>query len=180
MLNKKNAFTLAEVLIVLTILGIIAAISMTTLRPAEFKARGLAVAAKKVLYDIDVATTELLLDYATAGTEAAIPNCAAATLKTEYKKKLSAIRKTGACADATSDNSFYLKSGACVGFAAAATSSTTFVFPGETYSASDASLKTTTNCAVIYFDSNGADAPNAYGSDRFIIPLDNSGIKYAS
>ena len=177
----KKAFTLAEVLIVLTILGIIAAISMTTLRPAEFKARGMAVAAKKVLYDVDVATTELLLDYAQANTDAVIPStlCNAQSLATEYKKKLSAIRQTGNCSGITYDsskpNAFFLKSGACLAFGEKTTTATATRFPGETADTND-----TASCGLIYFDTNGDDGPNVIGADRFIIPLDISGIKYAN
>ena len=177
----KKAFTLAEVLIVLTILGIIAAISMTTLRSAEFKAKGMAVAAKKVLYDVDVATTELLLDYAQANTDAVIPSgiCNAQSLATEYKKKLSAIRKTGNCSgiayNASKPNTFFLKSGACLAFGEKATTATATIFPGETTNTND-----TSTCGLIHFDTNGDEGPNTVGADRFIIPLDTSGIKYAN
>ena len=173
-MNKK-AFTLAEVLIVLTILGIIAAISMTTLRPAEFKLKGLQVAAKKVLYDIDTATTEILINETGSQTTASLTStqCGNATLAGLYKKYLSATRKTGDCWSGTTK--FYLKSGACIGISDAPTTDTATRFPEET-----ADTNTKPNCALIYYDTNGADGPNIIGADRFVIPLDTTGIKYAN
>ena len=58
----KKAFTMAEAILVMTILGIIATIMISTLKPAEFKEKGLAVLAKKVLSEIDTATTQILLN----------------------------------------------------------------------------------------------------------------------
>ena len=46
----------------LAMVGIIAAIMISTLKPQEFRQRGLKVAAKKVLGDIDLATSEILLN----------------------------------------------------------------------------------------------------------------------
>ena len=59
-INLKKAFTMAEAILVMTILGIIATIMITTLKPAEFKDKGLKVLAKKVLSEIDTATTQIL------------------------------------------------------------------------------------------------------------------------
>ena len=58
---KKKAFTMAEAILVMTILGIIATIMITTLKPAEFKDKGLKILAKKVLSEIDTATTQILI-----------------------------------------------------------------------------------------------------------------------
>ena len=58
----KKAFTMAEAILVMTILGIIATIMITTLKPAEFKKDSLEVLAKKVLSEIDTATTQVLVN----------------------------------------------------------------------------------------------------------------------
>ena len=50
------AFTMAEAIIVMTILGIIATIMITNLKPAEFRDEALIVQAKKLLLEIDQAT----------------------------------------------------------------------------------------------------------------------------
>ena len=178
-MNKK-AFTLAEVLIVLTILGIIAAISMTTLRPAEFKLKGLQVAAKKVLYDIDTATTEILINETGSETTATLTStqCAHATLAGLYKKYVSATRKATTTSDCSANDttSFFLKSGACIRIEAAASTAKQMWFPGES---TTEATNSTSDCAVIFYDTNGSDGPNIMGADRFIIPLDKTGIKYA-
>jgi len=171
-----KGFTLAEVLIVLTILGIIATIYMTTLKPADFKAKGMAVAAKKALYDIDTATTEILVNDTSANETAALKSsqCTVANLATLYKKYLAVTRKTGTSAACGGGTKFLtLKSGVCMGISAAATSEIATWFPGET-----ASTNTTSTCAVIYFDVNGEEGPNVVGTDRFVIPVDLNGVKY--
>ena len=58
----KRAFTMAEAILVMTILGIIATIMITTLKPAEYKDKGLAIMARKVLSEIDTATTQMLIN----------------------------------------------------------------------------------------------------------------------
>ena len=64
----KRAFTMAEAILVMTILGVIAAVMITTLKPAEFKEKSLRVLAKKVLSEIDTATTQILSNDAKLGT----------------------------------------------------------------------------------------------------------------
>ena len=59
---------MAEAILVMTILGIIAAVMITTLKPAEFKEKSLRVLAKKVLSEIDTATTQILSNDAKLGT----------------------------------------------------------------------------------------------------------------
>ena len=51
-LKKLIAFTMAEAILVMTILGIIATIMISTLKPAEFKDKALNIMAKKVLSEI--------------------------------------------------------------------------------------------------------------------------------
>ena len=64
----RFGFTMAEAVLVMTILGIIATIMITTLKPAEFKERGLKVLAQKVIAEIDNATTQILLKHSPDGT----------------------------------------------------------------------------------------------------------------
>ena len=47
-MRLKKAFTLAEAILTMTILGIIAATMVTTLRPAQYKQQGLDVLKKKI------------------------------------------------------------------------------------------------------------------------------------
>ena len=66
--ENKRAFTMAEAILVMTILGIIATIMISTLKPAEFQEKGLQVLAKKVLSEIDTATTQILMNNSANGT----------------------------------------------------------------------------------------------------------------
>ena len=56
----KKAFTMAEAILVMTILGIIAAVMLSTLKPTQWKDKSYQILAKKVLYEIDTATTNIL------------------------------------------------------------------------------------------------------------------------
>ena len=63
-MRLKQAFTMAEAIMVMVILGIIATIMISTMRPTEFRDRGFNVLAKKVLGQIDTATTQILFNNA--------------------------------------------------------------------------------------------------------------------
>ena len=61
---KYKAFTMAEAVLVMTILGIIATVMITTIKPARFKEQGYKVLAKSVYASIDTAVTQILVDKA--------------------------------------------------------------------------------------------------------------------
>ena len=193
---KKRAFTMAEAVLVMTILGIIATIMITTLKPAEFKEKGLAVLAKKVMGEIDTATTQILLNNSSDGTMANIyvpetsnlfnletedATTASTNLGKLYKKYLTATRKActsdvecGACNDYK--NSFFLKDGVCIGITTGAPEQNVNTwFPGETTYTNEKPTH-----GLIFFDVNGIDEPNTIGKDRFLMPLGAEGIQYAT
>ena len=58
--SKQSAFTMAEAILVMTILGVIASVMITTLKPAEFKEKALAVLAQRRVGDIDQAMRNVL------------------------------------------------------------------------------------------------------------------------
>lgn len=189
---KLKAFTMAEALIVMTMLGIIATIMLTTLKPAEFRDRGLRVAAKKILSEIDTATTQILINNTQDGTlskiyqanSSTVLNLATANTTNSghlgdlYKKYLTATRE--ACNSSTCpcngyNNKFYLKDGACIGITVGAMSANTnTIFPGE--STVNSALKP--SYGVLFFDTNGAEEPNLMGKDQFVLPLNAGGIQY--
>ena len=68
MLKKIKAFTMAEAILVMTILGIIATIMISTLKPAQYKDQAMQIMAKKVLSQIDNATTQILMNNTMDGT----------------------------------------------------------------------------------------------------------------
>lgn len=188
---KLKAFTMAEALIVMTMLGIIATIMLTTLKPAEFRDKGLLVAGKKILSEIDTATTQILINNTQTGTlsDVYIPETStvmnlftASTtnsghLGVLYKKYLTAVR---AVCDATHDcpcsgynNSFYLKDGACVGITVGNVTNLKTRLPGETEDyTKDGSH------GSLFYDTNGAAEPNLLGKDQFLLPLNKGGIYY--
>ena len=192
---KKHAFTMAEAVLVMTILGIIATIMITALKPAEFKEKGLKVLAKKVMSELDNATTQILLNNSADGTldklykpdtaENETPTTFSAADENQaenmgklYKKYLTTIRKDcsnatecGACS--TYDAKFFLKDGACVGIKSSAQENAPTIFPGET----ETNAVSATH-GVIFFDINGKDEPNAPGKDQFLMPLNSEGIQY--
>jgi len=180
----KKAFTMAEAILVMTILGIIATIMITTLKPAEYKDKALKILSKKVLSEIDTATTQILINNSQNGTMISLmPGGASATTfgdnvaNTEmlYKIYLTSIRKNCNTADCPCNSygaKFYLKDGACVGLTATTTATNT-ILPGET-----ANTSVTPQQGVIFFDINGEEGPNIYGKDQFVLPVNNSGIAY--
>ena len=187
----KKAFTMAEAILVMTILGIIATIMITTLKPAEYKDKGLAILAKKVLSEIDTATTQILINNSSGGTMSTLyvpgssttfsfatssQNANAGKL---YKKYLTATRKAcnnSSCPCNAYNNKFFLKDGACMGINTGAPASNVSTwFPGET---SATSMKP--SHGLIFFDTNGSDEPNVMGKDQFLLPVSTEGIQYAT
>ncbi len=191
----KKAFTMAEAILVMTILGIVATIMISTLKPAEFKEKGLQILAKKVLSEIDTATTQIIMNDSADGTfeklytadtrqlfnaysTADFSNNAERNEEVAklYKKYLTAIRKdatdSGECR-VSDEAGFYMKDGACFSVLVnAVTTNCDSIFPGET-------SKTTFSCnGYIIFDTNGMDEPNVWGKDLFWIPLGKEGIEY--
>ena len=58
----KKAFTMAEAILVMTILGIIATIMITTLKPAQFKEDALRTLGRKVMSEIDTAMSQVAIN----------------------------------------------------------------------------------------------------------------------
>ena len=194
----KKAFTMAEAILVMTILGIIATIMISTLKPAEYKDKALAIMAKKVLSEIDAATTQILVNDTFGGnfgngvykpgTSELVPACGGSAnisvIAELYKKYLTAIRKPctnkeqcGMC-DPTSYPvsgaiGFYLKDGACVTIGRGSVPWGA-VTPGDEYHGEVRAA----GCYRIVFDINGAEEPNLPGKDFFTLPVDPPGINY--
>lgn len=192
-----KAFTMAEAILVMTILGVIATIMITTIKPAEYKEKALKIMAKKVLQEIDQATMLIqandTLDgsfyqlVSTYGSHFSInqgdTNLGDSNnLLALYKKYLTTTHKDcgTSCAcqnmtlgtNATGVAFAYLKDGACIGLNVAAQAGMNIIFPGETKTG------TARVDGFIGFDTNGDEEPNMFGKDRFILPLSKEGIQY--
>ena len=63
----NKVFTMAEVILVMTILGLIATIMITTIKPAEFKQKALKVLSKKVFSEIDNTMTQIIINNTKTG-----------------------------------------------------------------------------------------------------------------
>ena len=191
MMKIKRAFTMAEAILVMTILGIIATIMITTLKPAEYKDKGLAIMARKVLSEIDTATTQMLINNSASGNTSSLYEAGTATLFSLetadmhdkvgklYKRYLTATRQE--CNDANCpcngySNKFYLKDGACMGITTGTQSADVNTwFPGET---NFTSMQPTHG--MIFFDTNGEEEPNVMGKDQFLLPMGPEGVQYAT
>ena len=200
LLNKTRrfkAFTMAEAILVMTILGIIATIMITTLKPAEFKEKSLKVLAKKVLSEIDTATTQVMINNSKLndmetllkadGTSFEFATDSAETMKL-YKKYLTTIRTapntksfcmTGDSSSTTALTNItavYLKDGSCMGLLPAGSNhelTRDTVFPGE-----EGTVEIEATQGFILFDTNGLEEPNTISQDQFVMPIDKNGILY--
>ena len=194
----QKAFTMAEAILVMTILGIIATIMITTLKPAEFKDKGMDILAKKVLSEIDTATTMILINNSFDGTmlnlyEPGSSNVFEFRYKetchhvaTLYKKYLTATRQVYSNASTKEwwpngegsrgpgfDYYFYLKDGAWVGILCGRQEGNSR-FPGE-----NTVTGMTFEQGRITYDINGDEEPNSRYKDMYMIPIGNNGIMYA-
>ena len=61
-MKKKKAFTLAEAILTMTILGIIAAIMIATLKPSQYKSQGFLVLKQKLYTEIDNITQTISIE----------------------------------------------------------------------------------------------------------------------
>ena len=191
----KEAFTMAEAILVMTILGIIATIMITTLKPADFKEKGMAILDKKILSEIDTATTMILINNSFDGTMIHLyePNSSnvisfqghCPQVAKLYKKYLTATRKTYFNASTKKwigteagdgpgfDEYFYLKDGAWLGIKCSGGDFRTR-FPGE-----NTAVSTFMEQGRIIYDVNGDEEPNSPHKDIYMIPIGNHGIMYA-
>lgn len=182
----------------MTILGIIATIMITTLKPAEYKDKGLAILAKKVLSEIDTATTQILINNSMDGTMGYLylPNSSATfgfggdsvNSAKLYKRYLTATRQVVSNSSHCKTNNstaFYLKDGACVGILAGSPfhhMPAPTIFPGEVQATNLTVYSSSTPTFVLgllYVDTNGDEEPNVLGKDMFTFPVGDNGIIYA-
>ena len=166
MKNTKKAFTMAEALLTMVILGVIAAILIANLKPVKYRDEGFKVTVKKVYAELDDVVNTILVSCSSGMTLANVYNdCAAkdgtathvfgsqasdATLLKEY------IRDVGDCDSAlptgyVANSKFKLKNGTCV------------------------ALKSNT----IWIDVNDKQGPNAANLDQMTLTVGNEGITTA-
>jgi type II secretory pathway pseudopilin PulG len=184
---------MAEAILVMTILGIIATIMISTLKPAEFKEKSMQIMAKKVMSELDVATTQIVLNHTIEEdlgnliiNNSALNNKVnysengyADELANLYRKYLTALRKQpivncdSAYWNGKDCSSFLLKDGASIQLISGWNVVVNSIFPGETNTTySEAKI------GHLKVDINDNDPPNVLGKDQFIYPLHKGGIDY--
>ena len=195
-------FTLTEVLLVMTILGVIATVMIGTIKPQEYKEKALKISAQKVLNEIDHAFTMIVMEdsinnsmfnvKATDGTTIGIDlaegsSATADKFKNLVGKYITITRKTctdtacqcytgiTGCTDTTNSSMFYLKDGACLKVNPATTNAMPTIFPEETGTAESKKMNVK---GYVCFDVNDAKEPNELGKDQFIVPLGKNGIDF--
>ncbi len=202
---KKKAFTMAETLIAMVMLGIFAACAFTNFRSVDAHGNVLVKMGSTVYMQIRIATTQILaknsINYqmtalkTLSGTQFSITDSGAdENLSALYKKYLLAKRKQTIPDDykslvitktnITSGNDvkisdftqeFITKSGTYVAFKLNGNCTT-----NETYMYDPTVPEKRTaarSCGLIFFDVNYRDKPNILGIDQYIISIGKMGLK---
>ena len=173
-MKKILAFTLAEAILTMTILGVLAATMVANLKPAQYRTKGLVTKAGKVYADLDQATNTI------------ISECTQdISLTTTY---------TGCTRTATSPGSLFSKKPSEMGalyeryMRLTACTNTTCRL---TTSANDTNATGNQRCYItksnanicfrpfdhqIIIDINNSEGPNANSQDVHTITMDNNGI----
>ena len=191
-MKMKKAFTLAEAILTMTILGIIAAVMITTLKPAAYKSQGLTVLKQKVYNELDGVSQTVLVECCKNMSFASVYGSTASCAKNQTTSTFDAnivnkyanyMRGTiGACGaltvqenkidgttpknvSYTAASSLKLRDGSCIYFKAIASTETGY------YDASD-------RIGSILVDVNGNEGPNATGddNDRIVFYVGKDGI----
>ena len=192
---------MAEAILVMTILGVIASVMITTLKPAEFKEKALKLLAKKTIYQIDSATMQIISNnsadgtmenlFLTSDTDKFSFNDDFSKTLLLYQKYLATTRKEfdidnttdffkqiiQSSSNANSQASpIYLKDGSLI-----------FLGAGEKYGVSPDATGTINveGCemtkalyGLIAIDTNGDDEPNTLYQDQFYLPIGKTGVDW--
>lgn len=200
----KKSYTLAEVMIVMFILGIISTFMITSLKKSDYLNKTYKKAGLSTLLQINFATKQLLAKYSysyqmtglktTAGAKFSIVDSGAdANLSALYKKILGSrtysapSTYTGAdlVNEAGSKVSTYKVSTFTQGFQTKHGTYFALKLNGncttsESYIYDPSVIDTRTaakSCGLIFYDVNAHDGPNVVGVDQYIISIGKMGIK---
>lgn len=189
----KKAFTMAEAILVMTILGIIATIMISTLKPAQYKEQAFQVLSKSIYAEIDSAMTQILTNHtqynrlseiyplgSTTTFSMATSKAANSTYMINlFKKYMATARGTVPviCRETTANKgvgyeaNMLLKNGACIAIKSGPITQVNTWIPGEI-----SVTKADSTHGMIFLDINGDTDPNVLGKDQFYIPLVADGI----
>ncbi len=181
---KRKAFTLSEILITLTIIGIVSAITVPVIY-ANYQKEALKAAFTKTYSDLNNVARKFYSDNGISFSEYA----ASHTIAASHKQLMSYFNLTGTATskvwntDSSDynevDNTYHLKllSGKVVNYNICDVTSTISDLSGRLFTLNDAP-SSEENGPVVCVDINGLRNPNKYGADffLFIFTLDNTVI----
>lgn len=185
-MRKFKAFTMAEAVLVMTILGIIATIMITTMKPAKFKDQGYEVLAKSIFGSLDTAITQILVDKApynklssiyehgSSSTTFAMNGASNGGKFVLLLKEYMATARgdvPSVCTNKSYNSYMLLKNGACLAVNSSSTKYASTWIPGE-----KSATNATGTYGMIFLDTNGDTEPNVVGKDQYYIPLVETGI----
>ncbi len=191
---KKYGFTLAETLITLAIIGVCAAMLITTIKNINPNEKSNIVMARKAVGNFAEATKQVLLfnsstkkmDSLNCGTSTdddddATKQANAKCVMDLYSKYLQVVKKKSS--DSTGLGGQYygeLIDGLLFGIeydsrCALKEGETIQILPPDEGVTSEVIVSGA--CAIIYYDVNGTRDPNIVGKDRFSIPVRKTGVK---
>ena len=168
-MKLKKAFTLAEAILTMTILGIIAATMVTTLKPSQYKQQGFDTLKKKVYAELDGVMQTFIVECCkdmnattvypgcvrtatavTFGNNSSDKGLDIATLFARYMRGTVGTAETvnGTCPAKTGYTSLRLKNGVCVYFGSSS----------------------------IKVDVNGNQKPDEVGSDQMVLTVVADGL----
>ena len=163
---KLKAFTLAEALLTMTILGIIAATMVTVLKPTQFRAQGYTLLKKKTYASLDEITQTIMADCTKGATlRYTYENCD----KTKTPAQLADVKLATLYSKYLRSSSVSAKSGTV----------------GDCYAMTDYAVIELTNRVCVYFKANGTksimvDVNGAEGPTSALVTADTDDIMYLS
>ena len=189
----KQGFTLAEVLITLTVIGIIAAITIPSLiTNVDLDRKQAEAIIKKTYTSFNDATKQIVMMETTSHTMGSVGCSDSNCIRDLYGKYLSYIKtcnsdaqdncldgapKTseGGTVDFTSKSLAVLADGTLVGFSYDNTCKTTV---SSLIEYEQAPVNISNSCVTIAVDANGAKKPNALARDRYQFAIGKLGVKF--
>lgn len=181
---KKYGFTLAETLITLAIIGICAAMLITTIKNINPNEKSNIVMARKVVGNFTDATKQVVLFNSTTRTMDKIGCSNAECVTNLYAKYLQVAKISSTNSTQLGGNGCSpvgeLIDGAmfCIQYDSGCQlneGETVQILPPEEGVTTDVIVSGA--CAMIHYDVNGTEKPNIVGKDRFVIPVRKSGVK---
>ena len=188
--NMKNGFTLAEVLITLVIIGVIAAMTIPTLMN-NTNNQELVSKLKKTYSTMAQATNRIIAEEGNPRGDIGGWATSPEAVYNMYKKHLSLSKDCGQGSDCfekmTSGSNFYKKLNGNSYYSASFTSNNNFykvitsdgaqiLFAYNYPACANTSFNSYNVCSEIWLDINGEKNPNQWGKDLFIFVLKEDGL----